>query len=92
MKERKTPLRKCISCHEMSGKRTLYRIVRTPEGEVLLDMAGKKPGRGAYVCGKSDCFQKVRKNKGLDRALNVSVQPEIYEQLAQQLAKVNHES
>jgi predicted RNA-binding protein YlxR (DUF448 family) len=91
MKERKIPLRKCISCQEMLIKKKLIRIVRTPDAQILLDLTGKKPGRGAYICGKLDCFHRIRKSKQLDRSLNTNVSPEIYEQLAQQLASVRHD-
>jgi predicted RNA-binding protein YlxR (DUF448 family) len=93
MKERKVPLRKCIGCQEMIGKKTLVRIVGSPEGEVTVDVTGKKPGRGAYLCGQPDCFRHARKSKGLERALNTSVTPTVYEQLEQQLLRMmKHES
>ncbi len=88
MKERKVPLRKCIGCQEMLGKKTLIRIVRSPEGEVTVDLTGKKPGRGAYMCGSADCFRHTRKSRGLERALNTTVTPELYELLEQQIKKV----
>jgi predicted RNA-binding protein YlxR (DUF448 family) len=88
MKERKVPLRKCIGCQEMLGKKTLIRIVRTPEGEVSVDVTGKKPGRGAYLCGSLDCFRQTRKARGLERALNTSVSSELYDFLEQQMKKV----
>ncbi len=52
MKQRKVPLRKCVASQEMMPKKELIRVVRTPEGEVLIDLTGKKSGRGAYICGK----------------------------------------
>ena len=50
MKQRKVPLRKCVATQEMMPKKELIRVVRTPEGEVLIDLTGKKSGRGAYIC------------------------------------------
>jgi predicted RNA-binding protein YlxR (DUF448 family) len=91
MKERKIPLRKCVACQEMLGKRTLIRIVRTPEGQIMIDTTGKKPGRGAYFCGKFNCFKQIKKSRGLDRALNASVSPEVYEQLEKEFLKVADE-
>ncbi|MGF7048785.1 putative RNA-binding protein YlxR (DUF448 family) [Paenibacillus sp. DS2015] len=82
MKQRKVPLRKCVACHEMMAKKQLIRIVKTPEDEVLIDLTGKKSGRGAYLCGKVSCFKLAQKNKSLDRALKHHVNSEIYEQLA----------
>lgn len=82
MKTRKVPMRKCVACQEMMSKKQLIRIVKTPEDEVLIDLSGKKSGRGAYLCGKVACFKLAQKNKSLDRALKHHVKSEIYEQLA----------
>jgi uncharacterized protein len=91
LKQRKIPLRKCVACQEMMPKKELIRIVRTPEDAVLIDLTGKKSGRGAYLCGKVSCFKLAHKNKALDRALKQHVKPEIYEQLAQDFIKVEDE-
>lgn len=82
MKQRKVPLRKCVACQQMMSKKSLIRIVRSPEGEVSIDLTGKKSGRGAYLCGKEACFKLAHKTKALDRALKAPVSPEVYEQLA----------
>ncbi|MBN2984039.1 MULTISPECIES: RNase P modulator RnpM [Cohnella] len=91
MKQRKIPLRKCVATQDMMPKKELIRIVRTPEGEILIDMTGKKPGRGAYLCGKSSCFKLAKKNKALDRALKTTVPPEIYDRLEADFIKVQDE-
>jgi hypothetical protein len=65
----------------MKSKKELLRIVRTPEGEVVLDSTGKKSGRGAYVCNNDLCFRKAIKEKRFEKALQHSVAQEIYEQL-----------
>jgi predicted RNA-binding protein YlxR (DUF448 family) len=91
MKQRKVPLRKCVASQEMMPKKELIRVVRTPEGEVLIDLTGKKSGRGAYICGKLECFKLAQKNKALDRALKCQVSPEIYAQLARDFASVEEE-
>ncbi len=91
MKQRKVPLRKCVACQEMMPKKELIRIVKTPEDEVLIDLTGKKSGRGAYLCGKVSCFKLAQKNKSLDRALKHHVKPEIYEQLAEDFISVEDE-
>ena len=57
------------------------RILRTPEGEILLDTTGKKNGRGAYLCRERDCLLKARKNKGVERSFKMSVPGEVYEKL-----------
>ena len=91
MKQRKIPLRKCVVCQEMKAKKELIRVVRTPEGEVLIDLTGKKSGRGAYLCGRLACFKQAGKSKALDRALKAPVSPEIYQRLAQEFIKVEDE-
>ena len=68
----------------MQPKRQLIRIVRTPEGDVQLDISGKKAGRGAYICGQVTCFQLARKQKSFDRALKQSVHADVYQQLQDQ--------
>lgn len=88
MKPRKIPQRKCVACQQMMNKKELIRVVRTPEGTVLLDLTGKRSGRGAYLCGKSACFTLARKSKALDRALKQSVDQAIYEQLEQQFIAI----
>lgn len=65
MKQKKVPLRKCVATQEMMPKKELIRVVRTPEGEVLIDLTGKKSGRGAYICGKLECFQLAQRTKHL---------------------------
>lgn len=82
MKKRKVPERMCIGCREKKPKRELVRIVRSPEQEITVDFTGKKPGRGAYVCVSSECLKKLIRSKGLDRALQVPIESEIWESLA----------
>jgi uncharacterized protein len=91
MRPRKIPLRKCVACQEMKPKKELIRVVRTPEGEVLIDLTGKKSGRGAYLCGKVACFKLAFKNKALDRALKQPVSADIYKQLEQDFIRVEDE-
>ena len=75
------PLRKCLGCDEMIGKKGLLRIVRSKEGEIALDLTGKKNGRGAYICKSSECFKKAVKKKSLERSLKCKIGGEVYEQL-----------
>ncbi|WP_100373167.1 RNase P modulator RnpM [Bacillus sp. FJAT-45037] len=83
MKQRKVPLRKCIVTNEMKSKHELVRIVRTPEGEVVLDHTGKKNGRGAYLSNTEDCFKQAKKKDSLSRHLQVKLTEEQYDQLDQ---------
>ena len=69
----------------MFPKRELIRVVRSPEGEITLDFKGKAPGRGAYLCPKAACLKKAQKNRALERAFDVPIPVEIYEQLAAEL-------
>lgn len=81
MKQKKIPQRMCVGCQEMKNKKELLRIVRTPEGEIVIDSTGKKSGRGAYVCSNEACLNKAFKEKRLEKALKETVDPTIYEQL-----------
>ena len=81
MKKRRIPQRMCIACRERIEKRNLTRVVRTPDGEILIDLTGKKSGRGAYLCGKVECLEKAIKTKSLEKALNCSITPEVIENL-----------
>lgn len=87
MAERKIPLRKCIGCGEMKDKRTLVRIVRNKEGEISVDLKGKKPGRGAYICKSTDCLNKAQKAKRLERAFSAQIEPEIYDIMRRELGE-----
>lgn len=79
MVTRKVPLRKCTGCNEMKEKRELVRIVRSKDGEVSLDLTGKKPGRGAYICKNAACLKIARKAKRIERALDCTISPELYD-------------
>ena len=84
-KTRKIPQRQCVGCREMKDKKALLRIVKTPEGEILLDSTGKRSGRGAYVCPDPECLKKARKSRALERAFDTSVPPEVYDALEAQM-------
>ena len=85
VKPRKIPQRQCVGCREMKEKKALLRIVRTPEGEVLLDGTGKKSGRGAYVCHDPACLKRARKSRALERAFETAIPPEVYDALEAQI-------
>lgn len=81
MKTRKIPMRTCVVSREKCEKQDLVRVVRTPEGEVVVDLTGKKNGRGAYLKKDKEVFEKAKKTKVLERILEVPVNDEIYEEL-----------
>lgn len=86
-KRRKIPLRQCVGCQEQREKKSLLRIVRTPEHDIVFDPTGKKSGRGAYICPDVSCLQKARKQKAFNRAFKMEVNDDIYERLEQELTK-----
>jgi predicted RNA-binding protein YlxR (DUF448 family) len=70
------PLRMCVSCRETKPKRELLRVVRTPDGHVLLDATGKKSGRGAYLCAKLSCWEDAMKKKRLEHEFELTLSEE----------------
>ena len=82
MVTKKVPVRRCVGCNEGKPKKELVRIVRSAEGEISVDVTGKKSGRGAYICPSRDCLAKAQKARRLERALSCAIPPEIYERLA----------
>ncbi|MCM1054343.1 MAG: YlxR family protein [Bacteroides sp.] len=85
------PLRKCLGCDEMIGKKGLLRIVKSKEGDISLDLTGKKNGRGAYICRSSECFLKARKKKSLERSLKCRIPDEVYLRLEQEIETAEEE-
>lgn len=73
------------------AKKELIRVVRSPQGDIQIDLTGKKSGRGAYLCGKVSCFKLAKKSKAFERALNAPVSPEIYDRLEQDFIKAEDE-
>ena len=88
---KKIPLRQCVGCGEMKGKKEMLRVLKTPEGEICLDTTGKKNGRGAYICRQKECLQKARKNKGLERSFKMSISPESYDMLEKEFDQLEAE-
>lgn len=82
---RSIPMRKCTGCNEMRPKKELVRVVRSPEGDISLDLTGKKPGRGAYVCRDAACLAKARKAGRFERAFSCKIPAEIYERMEEEL-------
>lgn len=79
------PLRKCLGCDEMLGKKGMIRIVRGPDGTISVDETGKRSGRGAYLCRDAECLSKARKKRGLERSLKCAVPAEVYERLEREM-------
>ncbi len=75
----------CTGCGEMFDKRTLVRVVKAPEGEISLDLTGKKAGRGAYVCKNVECLKKARKKKAFERAFSVKIDDTIYDEMIKEI-------
>ena len=88
-KVKKIPQRQCVGCREMKDKKSLLRVVRSPEGDVSLDFLGKKPGRGAYVCHDVACLQRARKSRALERAFEVDIPTEVFDAMEAELGGTN---
>jgi hypothetical protein len=81
MKQRKIPMRKCVACQQNKEKKELIRIVRSPEGEVSVDLTGRKNGRGAYLCLDLACINKAESKNILDKQLESKVETHVFEDL-----------
>ena len=86
-KKKKVPERRCVGCGEKREKKELVRVVRSPEGEISLDLTGKKSGRGAYICNNLACLKKARKSKRIEQNLETVIPDELYEVLEKQLGE-----
>ena len=84
-KEERLPTRRCTGCGEHFPKKTLVRILRTPEGEIVLDKLGKSSGRGAYICKSSSCLRKAIKSRRIDASLKTKIPEEIYLRLEEEI-------
>lgn len=85
MKQKKLPLRMCTGCGEHKPKKELVRVVKSPEGEITLDISGKKPGRGAYICPETACLQKARKARRLEKAFSCQIPETVYDAMEKEL-------
>lgn len=84
-KNKKIPMRQCVGCGQMNEKRLMYRVIRTQEGELLLDKTGRKNGRGAYICPNMGCLQKAICSKGLERSFKMQIPKEVYMTLEEEM-------
>ncbi|MDD6628342.1 MAG: RNase P modulator RnpM [Lachnospiraceae bacterium] len=88
---KKISMRQCVGCGEMKNKRDMMRVLKSAEGPIVLDMTGKKNGRGAYLCMNKECLVKARKNRGLERSFKMSIPDEIYENLEKEFEDGGYE-
>ena len=87
VQNRKIPVRMCTGCGEQKPKKELVRVVKSPEGEISLDLTAKKSGRGAYVCRNVDCLKKARKARRLERAFSCQIPEEVYDRMEEEMQK-----
>lgn len=85
LKPKKIPERQCLGCNMHKPKKEMLRVLRTPEGEILLDFTGKKSGRGAYICYDVKCLKNARKSGRISRSLGVEIPEEIYDRMESEL-------
>ena len=85
MKTRKIPMRMCVGCREMKEKRSLMRVVKSPEGAISFDRVGKAPGRGAYICRSKECLEKAVRQRQLERALEHKIEEAVYARLMEEI-------
>lgn len=79
------PERMCVGCRVHTEKKSLIRVVRSPDGQPVLDTVGKSAGRGAYLCRSAECLKKAQKSRALERALGITIPEEIYNKLSEEL-------
>lgn len=91
MMNKKIPMRQCIGCGEVKSKKELMRILHTPEDTFVLDVTGKKNGRGAYMCRNKECLEKAIKSKGLERSFKMSIPKEVYAKLEEEFIDIEAE-
>ena len=88
---KKVPMRQCVGCGEMKGKKEMMRVLRTAEGDIVLDVTGKKNGRGAYLCKSMECLKKATKSKGLERSIKMNIPNEVYDSLEREFEEFEAE-
>ena len=88
MSAKKVPLRQCIGCGEMKSKKEMIRVLKTAEGDILIDATGRKNGRGAYLCPSGECLNKAVKYRGLDRSFKMTIPKEVYDGLEKEMKEL----
>lgn len=84
-------MRQCVGCREMKQKNTLIRILKTDSEGFIVDVTGKKNGRGAYICPNADCFNKAVMTKGLERSFKMPIEDSVYDKLKKELESIEAE-
>lgn len=87
MHPKKVPMRMCTGCGQMKPKKELVRVVKSPEDEISLDLTGRKPGRGAYVCKSADCLKAARKARKFERAFSCKIPEEVYDRMEEEITQ-----
>lgn len=87
MQMKKQPMRMCTGCGQMKPKKELVRVVKSPRDEISLDLTGRSPGRGAYVCRDIECLKKARKARRLERAFSCKIPDEVYDRMEEELSR-----
>ena len=87
MTNKKIPERMCIGCLQHKMKKELVRIVKSPEGEISVDLTGRKNGRGAYICHDIQCLRKARKSKKIEKAFSCQIPEEVYDRLEAEISE-----
>ncbi len=82
---KKIPMRMCLGCGEMKPKKELIRAVKSPDGEISLDLTGKKSGRGAYICRDINCLKLARKAKRFEKSFECRISDEVYDTMEREL-------
>ena len=85
LKQKKIPLRMCLGCGEMKPKKELVRVVKSPEGDISLDLTSKKSGRGAYICRSAQCLKKARKSKKIEKAFGCAIPQQVYDTMEEEI-------
>lgn len=85
MKVKKIPQRMCTGCMTMKAKKELIRVVKNKDGEVSIDLVGKKPGRGAYICKSTECLEKAVKSRRIERNLETKIGEELFQKLREEI-------
>ncbi|MGX8701321.1 RNase P modulator RnpM [Caproiciproducens sp.] len=87
MHEKKVPMRMCSGCGEMKPKKELVRVVKSPEQEISLDLTGRRPGRGAYVCRSIDCLKAARKARRFEKAFSCKIPDEVFDRMEEEISR-----
>lgn len=85
MKVKKIPQRMCIGCQEMKPKKELIRVVKNSEGTINVDLKGKAPGRGAYICKNIQCLEKAIKAKRFEKNFETKIDESVFQRLREEL-------